>query len=296
MRKLLQLIGKYWNIILFIILEVICFTLISKNRSIQGIDVLSSSNAVAGYLYKKQNDIIYYFQLKKMNDSLLNENTNLRNQLSSYSNIDIYKDSLVKILDRDTVVGTKDTTNHIGKSKKVKYASYHYIPARVINNSVSNDKINYITINRGYVDGVRKDMAVVTPNGIVGRVANVSENYSSIVSVLSVMGDRRISSKLEDGTTGFTAWISGNPDFVSMDKIPLTVKVSKGDSVFTTGYSYFPENVLIGIVNKVDTIKASNMKNLKVKLSTNFRKLQYVYVVKNKLGEEKKILESKNEE
>lgn len=258
----------------------------------QGVDIVSSSNSVVGYMYKKQNDVVYYFQLKQMNDSLLNENARLRNAMAQVSNIDKFRDSTVRIAItvRDTT--KRDSLNTQGTLKTIRYAQYNYIPARVINNSVSNDKINFITINRGADDGVRKDMAVVTGNGIVGRVANVSDHYARVVSVLS---DRKVSSKLTDGTSNLiTIWNPGSPEYVVTERVPIYIKVKRGDSVFTTGYSFFPENVLIGIVAKVDTMKASSSKNLKVRLSTNFRSLQYVYVVDDKMAAEKKQVEAES--
>lgn len=296
MRNFILLIRRFWNIILFLILEVISFSMISKNRSTQGLDIVNSSNAVTGYVYKKQNDVVYYFQLKKMNDSLLQENTRLRNQIASGSNIDSFTDMIARI-----PVTVKDTATQkdsagislmpTGKVKVIRYASYRYIPARVINNSISNDRINYITINRGADDGVRKEMAVVTGNGIVGRVADVTAHYARVASVLS---DRKVSTKLSDGTSNLiTIWNPGSPEYVVTEKVPIYCKVKKGDSVFTTGYSFFPENVLIGTVAKIDTMKATNAKNLKIRLSTNFRNLQYVYVVGDKMREERKQVEAK---
>jgi rod shape-determining protein MreC len=297
-RNFILLIRRFWNIILFLILEVICISMISKTRNMQGADIVSSSNAVAGLVYKKQNDVVYYFQLRRMNDSLLNENTRLRNQIAGRSNIDTFTSMVARIpiTAKDTTT-KKDTSAGIklsptGTVKVIRYADYHYLPARVINNSISNDRLNYITINRGSSDGVKKEMAVVTTNGIVGRVANVSEHFASVVSVLS---DRKVSTKLADGTSNLiTIWNPGSPEFVVTEKVPLHIKVKKGDSVFTTGYSFFPENILIGTVARVDTMKATNAKNLKVRLSTNFRNLQYVYVVEDKMAEERKKLEAEN--
>lgn len=299
MRNFILLIRRFWNIILFLILEVVSFSMISKSRNMQGMDLVSSSNAAVGYVYKKQNDIVYYFQLKRLNDSLLRENTRLRNQLAQSSGTDTFRDVIARI-----PVTVKDTTKRrdssgasfvpTGAVKVVRYANYRYIPARVINNSISNDRVNYITINRGAADGIRKEMAVVTGNGIVGRVNNVSEHLATIASVLS---DRKVSTKLLDGTTGFfTIWNPGSSEFVVTEKVPLYVNVKKGDSVFTTSYSFFPDNVLIGTVAKIDTIKATNAKNLKVRLSTNFRKLQYVYVVEDKMDAERKELEAQNKQ
>lgn len=296
MRKLIQLIRRFWNLILFIILEVVSFVLIAKRQSIQGVDIVNSSNAIVGFFYRKQNDVVYYFQLKQMNDSLLNENTRLRNLLAQNSNVDTFRDSIVRIAIplRDSVKSAVSDTSRkgIGPIKAVRYASYRYIPARVINNSIANDRMNYITLNRGTDDGISKNMAVVAGNGIVGRVANVSAHYATVVSVLSE--GRSYSACLSDGTEGFITWEKGSPDYVTLTKIPLQQKVKRGDSVFTTGYSIFPENIMVGNVARIDTIKTNNTKNLRVRLSTNFRKLQYVYVVENKLGEEKRKLESRN--
>jgi len=297
MRNFILLIRRFWNVILFLILEAVSFSMISKSRNMQGMDIVSSSNAVVGYVYKKQNDVVYYFQLKRLNDSLLDENTRLRNQLAQYK-ADTFRDMIARI-----PVTVRDTTRRdssgvtlapTGAVKVIRYANYRYIPARVINNSISGDRTNYITINRGAADGVRKEMAVVTGNGIVGRINNVSEHLATVVSVLS---DRKVSTKLSDGTAGlFTIWNPGSPEYVVTEKVPIYAKVKKGDSVFTTGYSFFPENVLIGIVAKVDTMKATNAKNLKVKLSTNFRNLQYVYIVEDKISAERKELEAKNKQ
>lgn len=297
MRNFILLIRRFWNIILFLILEIISLSMISKTRNMQGMDIVSSSNAVVGFVYRKQNDVVYYFQLKRMNDSLLAENTLLRNQMAGKSNIDTFRDAIahIPVTVKDTT-SRKDSTGarivETGKVKVIRYAQYHYIPARVINNSISNDRINYLTINRGSADGVKKEMAVVTSSGIVGRVANVSEHLASVASVLS---DRKVSSKLGDGTSGFfTIWNPGSPDYVTAEKVPVYTKVKRGDSIFTTGYSFFPENILIGTVSRVDTVKSTNSKNLKVRLSTNFRNLQYVYVVEDKLGDERKKLEAQN--
>ncbi len=297
MRNFILLIRRFWNIILFLILEAISFSMISKSRNMQGMDIVNSSNAVTGYFYKKQNDVVYYFQLKKMNDSLLKENARLRNTIALKSNIDTFRNLVARI-----PITIKDTTRRdssgiqlapTGAVKVVRYASYYYIPARVINNSISNDRINYITINRGSADGIRSGMAVVTGNGIVGRVANVSEHFATVASVLS---DRKVSTKLGDGTSSLiTIWNPGSPEYVVTEKVPLYIKVKKGDSVFTTGYSFFPENILIGTIARIDTMKATGTKNLKVKLSTNFRNLQYVYVVEDKVGEERKKLEEVKE-
>jgi len=261
----------------------------------QGVDISNSSKAIAGYFYEKQNDVVYYFQLGRLNDSLMQENTRLHNLLAERAHVDTLRDTLTRIAqyNRDTVVRIPNDSNkatYVGPAKTITYAKYHYIPARVINNSISNDRINFITINRGKIDGVEAGMAVVTNSGIVGRVELVSKHYATIASVLS---DRRVSAMLTNGTVSTIFWEPGSPEYVYMEKVPAAIKVNKGDSIITTGYATFPGNLLIGKVSEIDTIELSNEKTLKIALSTNFRNLQYVYVVKDQLGEEKIQLERK---
>ena len=84
-----------------------------------------------------------------------------------------------------------------------------------------------------------------------------------------------------------------NPDYGILTDIPRTAKVMKGDSVVTSGYStLFPENIMIGYVSNVGSLPSSNFYAIRVRFSTNFYNLQYVYVIKNLLGDEQKKLES----
>lgn len=270
----------------------------------QGADILSSSNALVAYSYEKKSNVINYFNLKQANEDLVAENAALRNQLAQLTGIDTFQNSLVSVpivqIDSVKVVdsaATKDSAGglqykYIGKRNIIRYAQYEYTPARVINNSISNDNINYITINRGTKDGITQDMAVVSTNGIVGRVINTSANYATIVSVLSVLGDRKVSAQLQNGTTGFVYWKPGDPEHMEFRNMPLTTPIKKGDTVYTTGHSFFPENVSIGYVQQIDTINTSNKKTAILRLTTNFRNLHTVYVVTNKLDTERKELEA----
>lgn len=308
MAKIIQLIRKYWNIILFLMLEIFCIRLIIRSNSIQGVDMLNSSNAVAGFFYEKQNQIVTYFQMGSVNKALVEENTRLKQELDALKYFDTLQDvtSNVPLVTYDTIKVKNDSMavaagdsaqakptivqdiRPFGKPRIVKYASYKYIAAKVINNSVTSDRNNYITINKGSADGIQKDMAVVTANGVVGRVAQVSKHYAVIISVLS---SRPISSQVAGGNIGVSSWGGDAPDYVTMSQVDVRTAVRKGDTAYTTGYSYFPENIPVGVVMAVDTYKVNNTLNLKLKLSNNFRNLQYVYVVANQLGAEKQTLE-----
>ena len=279
MRNFIFFIRRFFNLLLFLALEIVCFVLIERTNTLQGNDLISSANAAAGLIYKKQNDVVYYFGLRKMNDSLLSENAILRKKLDIAYSIDTLRDSLAH-----TRIIQTDTSIHV-----VKYADYLYRTARVINNSV-NASDNYITINRGSADGIIKGMAVISGTGVVGRVEHVSRHFASVLSVLSAK--LKVSAKLKGGTNGFVIWDEKSPDILAMTEVRDYVSIKKGDSVFTNNYSlYFPPDVLIGTVVKTEKEKKKGTLMIYLQSSTNFHNLQYVYVIGNTMADEKKQLE-----
>jgi rod shape-determining protein MreC len=283
LRNFIRFISRFFNLILFLVLEVACAVLIGRTNTIQGNDLLSSSNAVSGFFYKRQNALVYYFGLGTMNDSLLSENTRLREQLAALRNsTDTLRDSVAV-----RAVAGADTGG------RVTYAHYIYRPARVINNSVTQ-RNNYITINRGSGDGIRKDMAVISGTGVVGKVVHTSKHFATVLSVLSEM--QPVSAHLKDGTTGEVTWLyedqTPSPDVLYLPKIPGEIPMHLGDSAWTTTYSFFPPDVLIGTIQKVILIRKTGKRVLHLKPATNFRNMQYVYVVENTYQDEQKALEA----
>lgn len=303
MRKFLLLIRRFWTLILFISLEVISIYFIAKSRSTQGIDVINSANGTVAYFYRKEQNIISYFNLKKVNTDLLKENTALRNQLFYRQSVDTFKtvDAKIPIFDYDKIDRDQDsnalapvtmTITENPPLKVVRYAQYRFIPARVINNSISNDRINFITINQGSEAGIKPGMSVVSSVGIVGRVEHVSKHFATIASVLS---NRKVSARLKlHEAFGQITWIPGHPDFVQMDNMPITLPIKLRDSVFTTGFASFPANILVGRVSHIDTVKSDNSLSLRIRLATNFRTLAFVYVVVDGMNAEKENLEKKD--
>jgi rod shape-determining protein MreC len=127
-------------------------------------------------------------------------------------------------------------------------------------------------------------MAVISANGIVGRISHVSENYSVALSFLS---DRfNVSSMVSDGTVGKLSWDGKDPDYGILSGIPQSVKLKPRDSVFTSGFGNFPEKILVGKAAQV-----LNGTSYKIYLSTNFRKLHFVYVIAEEIDLERKKIE-----
>jgi len=277
-RNFILFIRRFFNLILFLSLEIVCIMLIAKTNTMQGNDIVSSANTVSGMVYKKQSDVVYYFGLRKMNDSLLNENAMLRKRIDQVMSIDTLRDSVVH-----RKFEPLDSTVHI-----VKYADYVYRTARVINNS-TNASDNYITINRGSKDGIAKNMAVISGTGIVGRVEHVSAHFASVLSILS--SKQKVSAKLKDGTNGYIVWDEKQPEVLVMTDVPTQAKVKKNDTIYTAAFSIFSPDIPIGTIVKIEVLPKTATYRIYLRSSTNFYNLQYVYVIENKMMTEKKQLE-----
>jgi rod shape-determining protein MreC len=229
----------------------------------------------------------YYFHLKATNDSLVNENARLHNFLrSSFDSITL--ENLVKT-DTLRTYSTDTTRKVIG----IDVRHYLYHAAKVVNSTVNNP-VNYITIHRGSANGLKPNMGVISPSGVVGIVRSVSENYAVVLSLLSKGRTFGTSARLSHSKEmGMVRWYGGESGYALMEDVPKSVRLVRGDTVVTSGYSaLFPENIPIGYVESYSLPdKSSTSYSIRIRLATNFNNLQYVYVIDNMLTEEQKSLE-----
>lgn len=230
---------------------------------------------VTGRISERYNNVEYYLRLKKVNESLVQENAKLRNMLK----LDFQApDSSQKfVLDSFRIDSLE------------KFRRYLYLPAKVINNSVTY-QTNYITISRGTLQGVQKDMTVISSDGIVGTVINVSNNMATIMSLLH--RQNRVSSSLKKtGETGTVEWDGKDPQVLTLRNIPKSAPVKVGDTVVTGINSSFPPGHTVGYVTAFESEPASNFYVISLRPATNFFNVQFVYVVKNLQKEEQDALE-----
>lgn len=287
MRNLIIFLRRYFNFFLFLLLEVICLVLVFQNNDFQKTAYLNSANNISARLYERYNNVEYYFHLKATNDSLVKENARLHNALrSSFDTVIL--DNIVK---SDTI--KQYSTDTIRKVISTSVRRYLYKSAKVVNNTVNNP-INYITIHRGSADGIRPNMGVAGPSGVVGIVRSVNEHYAVVLSLLSKGRNFGFSARLSHSKEmGTVRWHGGEAGYATMEDVPKSVHLVKGDTVVTSGYSaLFPENIPIGYVESAEEVdKASTSYNIRIRLATNFYNLQYVYIIDNLLEDEQKSLE-----
>ncbi len=271
MRSLFLLLWRHNFTLLFLLLWSLSFLLVIKNNNFQQVSVFNSTNKVVASVLESVNYVKEYINLKENNASLARENSNLKSLLPS----SLYENKALRALVNDTL----------------NTQQYSYITARVVNNSI-NRRSNYITLDKGSIHGVQKDMGVISSAGVVGIVKDVSEHYCTVMSVLHK--NTRISTRFKNNNYfGSLVWDGTDSREATLLEVAKHVKFNVGDTLVTTVYSaIFPEGVMVGVIKKSELKAGDNFYKITVTLSTNFNNLSHVYIVDNLLKQEQRMLES----
>ncbi|HEU5290176.1 MAG TPA: rod shape-determining protein MreC [Cyclobacteriaceae bacterium] len=273
MERIFLFLYHYRAFFTFLVLQLFCSWLIVENNQYQGASFFNSSNSFVANINGFSQNVSEYFSLREVNEMLAEENTRLRKSLEernrSFS---------------DLVLG--------GHTDSTIIKRFDFVTAKVVNNSVSRFT-NFITINKGSNEGIEAGMAVISPQGVVGKVKMTSDHFSVVTSVLNI--DIMISGVMKrTGYFGTIQWDGDNAEFTRLNFIPRHVDPQPGDTIITSGYSgIFPEGILIGTIAEKNLRDGAPFYDLKVKFSQDFRKLTYVAVVKSNLLPELDSLEQK---
>lgn len=282
MRNLLNFLIKNFSWLVFIFYVVISCALLFQFNSYQHHVYLTSANKVSAWIYGGVSNITSYFHLRDINEDLQSRNSllemevvNLKNAVRSYQT-----EVAAKINPADSA----NIMNH-----------YQYIGAYVINNSITMP-YNYITINKGSLDGVKPEMGIVDQNGVVGIVNVVGEHSARAISLLNP--NFRLSCKVKGSDCfGSLVWNGKSPNTASLEEMPRHVKFVKGDTIITSGYSsVFPEGLIVGTIEGALKSSNDNFYTLKIHLSTDFTQLSTVRVIKNNQVTELKKLEEEDQD
>ncbi|MDX2445134.1 MAG: rod shape-determining protein MreC [Bacteroidales bacterium] len=270
MRSLLRFIVRFNFVIIFIIIEFASLSIAFQYNQYQKAGVVSLVQNINGFYHSKIFSITEYLNLRETNEILAKENARLNNILEqAYRSDDIF---FYKQVDADTK------------------QQYYMTSAKIINNSV-NKKHNYLTLNKGTEHGVRREMAVVSSEGVVGVIFDVSKKFSTVISLLNT--NLKISAKIKkNGNFGSLAWDGKDYRHAILSGIPFHVNIEKGDTIATSGYSsIFPENIQIGVIEDYTT-KSGNFYEINVRLSTNFKRTRYINIISNLSKNEQLELEN----
>lgn len=231
---------------------------------------VTQANAAVGQVIAWEAELHSYAQLKEMNEILTRQNLALQ----------LTNDRMRQELD-----SLKHDSTHTERMMAGRISSFRQIPAHVISNSIKN-KDNILTLDKGWADGVKQEMGVVSGTGPVGIVYAVSEHYSLVLPILNSKSS--ISCRLR-GTNyfGSLSWRGGKVIEAYLSDIPHHAKCNIGDMVETSGYSsVFPPGIFVGKVAQIRNSKDGLSYELRIKLSTDLSVLRDVTILENPRKEE----------
>lgn len=260
MRHLFELLKRLDYVICFIVLMGVCIVLLVQNTNYQRSVLLNWTTAITGSWSSRINSVGEYFNLKSENEKLAAENAQLRECLKesffSYTNQSFIVD--------DTVYSHR----------------YTYTEAKVVKNSWTK-RANYIMINKGTDQGVLPDMAVISPQGVVGVVLNCTKNFSTVMPVIHTSSQNSVRVS-RTHTNGTLIWDGSDYRYATVVHIPTTYKLYENDTIVTSGLANdFPEGIPVGYVVSSDSENNNGFYEIKIRLSTDFNKLGFVYVIEN---------------
>ena len=278
MRNLLNFLFRYNHCIVFVLLQGVCFLLLFSFNNYQHSRFFTSANAFVGKIYEATRTITSYFDLQRQNDVLMERNIWLEQQL-------LLADKRLKEMEEaNSISWPAETTSTMFQAYK----------AGVIKNSL-NRADNYITLNQGALAGIKPDMGVIGPNGVVGIVYKTSPHYSLVISLLSSKSN--LSCKIAGNEYfGFLQWEGGDSRYAYLKDLPRHAEFAIGDTIVTSGFStVFPQGMMVGIIEEANDTNDGLSFLLKIKLATDFGKLRNVHVLAREGIEEQKLLEEKAE-
>ncbi len=260
MNKILEFFYKYLSVIIFVVLEILAFLLVVNKNDLQRSVAFRYATTLSAWTYEITNLVTDYFGLAEANKELSEENARLLTENARYRDLMLCSDS-------------SGVSNQLG----IVSARESYLSAKVVYNSVY-DLQNYIIIDKGSAQGIEEDMGVFTPQGVVGVVQRVSKNYAVVLPIINP--EQVISAKIKgNNQLGSVKWNGKTPLKAKLYEIPNHVNVVAGDSIVTSGFSaIFPEDIMIGVVDKATNVENTMYCDIDIALTVDFQSLSYVTV------------------
>ena len=228
--------------------------------------ILSAGTEFRAAISHRISDVSIYLSLGKVNENLTRQNSKLLADV-------IRQGNMIRETERNGQAALFMTDSPVSM-----------IPARIVERRF-NTRENLLIINAGSKQGVEEDMAVLTPDGIVGRIIQVSNNYAKVMPVLhsdfsvSVISD-------SNKTQGILRWNGEKEQIAQMHYVPLSSSVHEKEKLFTADFSTFAlRGIPVG--NIVEIVPEKRFYRINVELDVDFSSLTHVLVAKKSTDPEK---------
>lgn len=212
------------------------------------------------------------------------ENKVLKSRLDEYAQLRVELDRLEK--------ENEELRNILDKEKDL--ASYNPRHASVIARNL--DRWNEsLFINKGEVHGIKKNMAVITADGMLGKIKSVGKLTSNVQLLTSLDQNNYIHASIQ-GEKDIYGLISGydtESQSLLLTEIPVDATVTEDQMVITSGLGgVFPKGLLIGTVEKVEPNPSGLTQTAYVKPAADFYNVEEVIVVERLMeGPEEELVD-----
>ncbi|MBE5761297.1 MAG: rod shape-determining protein MreC [Clostridiales bacterium] len=169
----------------------------------------------------------------------------------------------------------------------------------------AKDKLNYVgasvvamtpgnwfssfTIDAGANDGLKENMPVVTSDGLVGFLSEVSPNTSIVQSIVDSRSSLAgmVSRTRAHGVVNGTLYVRDNNNLMDMTYLVDDTSLAIGDVILTSGLEgIYPKGLVIGTVSEISRQTQDNIGSIIITPSVDFRRIEEVLVVVSEITEE----------
>jgi rod shape-determining protein MreC len=195
------------------------------------------------------------------NETLREENSELRSEIIQLREAQIENETLRRELNFKSTV-----------------PSYQLLSAEVIGHD-PNNLLEYLVIDRGVEDAIQVGMPVLTAQGLVGRISEVSAGSSKVMLITD--SSSSVSALIQRSRA--TGMVQGYPGGeLIMRYIPQGDQVQPGDIVITSGLgANFPKRLVIGQVVSVENADVQMFQEARLVTAVNLHDLEFVLVLLN---------------
>lgn len=261
MHRLLEFIRRIYVFVIFLLLEGIALYTYATSSPYTEAKILARTTATGAAISGAVTDVGHFFSLKSENRKLTDRVAELSAELAA-------------VAASESEAGRVDTLQG--------YFKYH--SARVVS-MTTNRKENHIILDRGAVDGITKDMGVITPNNeLVGYVVSCSDHYAVVQSLLNV--NFRTGGKLVDnGNVCFISWSAKSKYHVDANDLNVYSEPQVGMAVEVQS-ERLPEGVLVGHIESFELNSMQSAYSATIAIAAEMGSLANVLVVENTRSKE----------
>lgn len=264
MHRLLEFIKRIYVVLLFILLEGIAIWQYATSTPYTEAKILSRTTAMGGYFSKKITNIDRFFSLADENDMLTHRVAELEQTLER---------------ERELLANYTEASWQMQMQGSDDDLHYIYYPARVASMTISHLR-NYIVLDKGERDGIKKNMGVITPDkNLVGYIISCSERYSVAMPVINTEFTMGGCLSMTNYTCSLR-WTGDSPYHVSIIDVSTYAQPEVGMPVEVWS-ERLPEGVIVGHIEKFEHNAAKTAYSARLRLAVDMSALDNVLIVEN---------------